>query len=84
MLFSLLSRSVQLSTIEQSLGIETGIIVTILGGIVASRYIETSLILASKCWYSWYLLRYQRDRTTLVVTSVIAGLQCFKVKNHNH
>jgi len=31
----------------------------ILGSIVASRYIETSSILVSKRWYSWYLSRHQ-------------------------
>jgi len=45
--------------------IEPGI-VTILGSIVALRYSETFSILVLKHWYSLYLSRYQRCRTTLV------------------
>jgi len=40
--------------------------ITILCSIVASQYIETFSILVLKCWYSRYLLRYRRYRTTLL------------------
>jgi len=67
--FSLLSRNVQLSTVAQLHGIKTAIVMSrylvISWHHDISRCIEIFLILVSKRWYSRYLSRYRRYCTTL-------------------
>ena len=69
--FSLLSCSVQLSTIGRLHGIKTGIVISWYLAVSwhhdLSCYIETSSILVSKRRYSRYLSRYRRYRTALLL-----------------